>query len=41
MKYIPGMESGDDDYLMKHLSMVDYLEESAVREIRDIMNKYR
>lgn len=41
MKYIPGMESGDDDYLMKHLSMVDYLEESAVREIRDILNKYR
>ena len=39
MRYVPGMEPGDDDYLVKHLSTVDYLEESAVREIRDIMDK--
>jgi hypothetical protein len=40
MRYLPGMEPGDDDFLMKHLSTVDYLEEATVREIRDIMNKY-
>ena len=40
MKFVPGMEPGDDDYLMKNLSSVDYLEESTVREIRDIMDKY-
>ena len=40
MRYVPGMEPGDDDYLAKHLSTVDYLEESAVREIRDIMDKF-
>jgi copper homeostasis protein len=40
MKYVPGMKPGDDDYLMKNLSTVDYLEESTVREIRDIMDKY-
>ena len=40
MKFVPGMEPGDDDYLMKKLETVDYLEESTVREIRDIMDKY-
>ena len=40
MKYLPGMKPGDDDFLMKHLSTVDYLEESTVREIRDIMDRY-
>lgn len=40
MKYVPGMKPGDDDFLMKHLNTEEYLEESTVREIRDIMDKY-
>lgn len=41
MKYVPGMKSGDDDYLMQHLSSLEYLEESTVREIRTIMDQYK
>ncbi|MBO5723394.1 MAG: hypothetical protein J6S58_01050 [Lentisphaeria bacterium] len=40
MKYVPGMKPGDDDYLMQKLASVDYLEQSTVREIRDIMDRY-
>ena len=40
MRYIPGLDHGDDDHLMKKLDTVEYLEEAAVREIRDIMDKY-
>ena len=41
MKYVPGMKPGDDDYLMQRLSTVEYLEESTVREIRNIMDEYK
>lgn len=40
MRYVPGMKPGDDDYLMQKLAKVDYLEQSTVREIRDIMDRY-
>ena len=40
MKYRPGMEAEADDYLRKNQATVEYLEESAVREIRDIMDKH-
>ncbi|MBE6368583.1 MAG: copper homeostasis protein CutC [Lentisphaerae bacterium] len=40
MQWVPGCESLDDDHLRKKLGTVDYLEESAVRELRDIFNKY-
>lgn len=41
MRYVPGMKPGDDDYLMQRLSSVEYLEESTVREIRNIMDEYK
>ena len=40
MKWVPGCEALDDDHLRQKLGTVDYLEESAVRELRDIFNKY-
>ena len=40
MQFVPGGEALDDDHLKKKLGTVDYLEESAVRELRDIFNKY-
>ena len=40
MKWVPGCEALDDDHLRKKLGTVDYLEESAVRELRDIFDKY-
>ena len=40
MKWVPGCEALDDDHLRKKLDTVDYLEENAVRELRDIFNKY-
>ena len=40
MKFVPGGEALDDDHLKKKLGKIDYLEESAVRELRDIFNKY-
>lgn len=40
MRYLPGMKPGDDDYLMQTLDSVEYLEQSTVREIRDIMDRY-
>ncbi|MBE6368320.1 MAG: hypothetical protein E7052_10515 [Lentisphaerae bacterium] len=40
MKWVPGCEALDDDHLRKKLGKIDYLEESAVRELRDIFNKY-
>lgn len=40
MKFVPGGEALDDDHLKKKLGTVDYLEESAVRELRDIFNKF-
>ncbi len=40
MTFVPGGEALDDDHLRKKLGTVDYLEESAVRELRDIFNKY-
>ena len=39
MKFVPGGEALDDDHLKKKLGTVDYLEESAVREQREIFNK--
>lgn len=41
MRYVPGMKPGDDDFLMQRLSSVEYLEESTVREIRNIMDEYK
>ena len=40
MKWAPGCEALDDDHLRQKLGKIDYLEESAVRELRDIFNKY-
>lgn len=40
MKWVPGCEALDDDHLRKKLDTVDYLEENAVRELRDIFDKY-
>ncbi len=40
MKWVPGCEALDDDHLRQKLGTVDYLEETAVRELRDIFNKY-
>ena len=40
MKYVPGMKPGDDDYLMQRVASLEYLEESTVREIRNIMDEY-
>ncbi len=40
MKFVPGGDALDDDHLRKKLGTVDYLEESAVRELRDIFNKF-
>ena len=40
MLWTPGCEALDDDHLKKSLGAVDYLEESTVRELRDIFNKY-
>ncbi len=40
MRFVPGGEALDDDHLRKKLGVVDYLEESAVRELRDIFNRY-
>ncbi len=40
MKWVPGCEALDDDHLRQKLGTIDYLEESAVRELRDIFNKY-
>ena len=40
MQWAPGCEALDDDHLRQKLGTVDYLEESAVKELRDIFNKY-
>jgi hypothetical protein len=40
MQYCPGIEAQKDDYLQKGRGFVEYLEESAVREIREIMEQY-
>lgn len=40
MRWVPGCEALDDDHLKKSLGTVDYLEESTVRELRGIFNKY-
>jgi len=40
MQWAPGCEALDDDHLRKKLGTIDYLEETAVRELRDIFNKF-
>lgn len=35
-----GKEKGQDDYLKNTMFSIDYLSETAVREVRDILNKY-
>ena len=40
MHILPDGKAGKDDFLMQRLTDIEYLEQSTVREIRDIMDRY-
>ena len=40
MHILPDGKAGKDDFLMQRLTEIEYLEQSTVREIRDIMDRY-
>lgn len=40
MEFLPGFEAGSDDFLLRGRKTIEYLEESTVREIREIMDNF-